>query len=392
MVPSAPATTRIRVEFTPKTALVVTVALAAVWLVVNLLAVLLVIVVGLMIVGMLGPMVEYLEKRRWPRSAAIAVVFGGIGLGAVGAAGLTLPHLLSQLWKLVDQLPQMQASLANYLQHVKWATPLAQIVHQTRVPELMANAARVALSYSPQIAEMVGLSVSAIFLALYLLIDRDRMRGGLFALVPRHFHVRLSRIVLGLETIVGGYMRGQIITSALMAALTFALLAVAGVPNALALAVFAGLVDVLPYVGALLACGPAVIAALARGPTTALVVLVVLVAYQEFESRVIVPRVYGNVLRLPAAIVIIALLVGGKLLGILGALLALPIAAGIRMITEELRFELPGESPEDPALLALEERKEEEYLERAEGVPAEQAAQIAAEIAITKLTDEPAPR
>ena len=136
----------------------------------------------------------------------------------------------------------------------------------------------------------------------------------------------------------------------------------------------------------------AVIAALARGPTTALIVFVVLAAYQEFESRFIVPRVYGNVLRLPAAIVIIALLIGGKLLGILGALLALPIAAGIRMIAEELRFELPGESPEDPALLALEERKEEEYRERTEGVPAEKAAQIAAEIAVTKLTDEPAPR
>jgi len=389
MDPKTSTNGRIRVDLTPKTAIVVTVAIGAVWLVLTLLPILLVIVVGLMIVGMLAPSIERLEHRRWPRGAAIALVFGGMCVGAMALVGLTLPRLLAQLWKLIDLLPQMQSALANYLQQSKWSAPLAQAVHQTRVPELVGNGARVALSYSPQIAEMIGYAVSAVFLSLYLLIDRDRMRGGLFALVPRHFHVRLSRVVLGLESIVGGYMRGQIITSALMAVFTFVLLTVTGVPNALALAVFAGVADVLPYVGALLACGPAVIAALSQGPTIALIVLVVLAGYQEFESRFIVPRVYGNVLRLPAAIVMIALLVGGKLLGILGALLALPIAAGIRLIVEELRFDLPGESPEDPALLALEEKKEEEYRERADGVPAEKAAGIAAEIASAKLTDEP---
>lgn len=386
--PLAKTTHRISVDLTPKTAAVVTLAIAAVWLVLSLLPILLVIVVGLMIDGMLAPIIARLEKRQWPRGAAIVVVFGGMCVGAMALAVLTVPRLFAQLWKLVDELPQMQAGLADYLQRNNWAAPLAQTVHKTRVPELIANGARVALSYSPQIAEVVGYAASAVFLSLYLLIDRDRMRGGLFALVPRHYHVRLSRVVLGLETIVGGYMRGQLITSALMAVYTFALLAITGVPNALALAAFAGLADILPYVGALLACGPAVIAALARGPTITIIVLVALAAYQEFESRFIVPRVYGNVLRLPSAIVMIALLIGGKLLGILGALLALPIAAGIRMIVDELRFELPGESPEDPALVALEEKKEEEYRERADGVPAEQAAQIAAEIASTKLTDE----
>ena len=320
------------------------------------------------------------------------MAFGGMCLGAVALAALTFPSLLSQLWKLTDELPQLQSSLANYLQQNKWAAPLAQTVRQTRVPELVGNGARIALSYSTADCGDDWVRVERGRPLLYLLIDRDRMRGGVFALVPRPFHVRLSRILLGLETIVGGYMRGQLITSALMTVFTFAVLTVAGVPNALALAVFAGLADVLPYVGALLACGPAVIAALSRGPTIALVVLVALAAYQEFESRFIVPKVYGNVLRLPSAIVILSLLIGGKLLGILGALLALPIAAGIRMIVEELRFALPGESPEDPALLALEAKKEEEYRERANGIPAEKAAEIAAEIANENLTDEPSPK
>jgi predicted PurR-regulated permease PerM len=194
---------------------------------------------------------------------------------------------------------------------------------------------------------------------------------------------------MGLEAIVGGYMRGQAITSVLMMAFTFTVLAIAKVPNAIALSVFAGLADILPYVGGLLATGPAVIAAFSRGPSVAIAVLIALVAYQEFESRFIVPRVYGRVLRLPSAIIIIALLAGGKLLGILGALLALPIAAGVRLIAEELRFELPGEPPDDPVQRARDERGEREYKARTDGVPAEQAAEVATEIA-QRMGDDPA--
>jgi predicted PurR-regulated permease PerM len=238
------------------------------------------------------------------------------------------------------------------------------------------------------IVEVAAYTATAFFLALYVMLDRDRMRGALFALVPRNYHVRLSRVLINLETIVGGYMRGQAITSLLMAIFTFAVLTIAGVPNALALALFAGVADVLPYIGALLACGPAFLAALSKGTTVALVVLAILAVYQEFESRVIVPRVYGKVLRLPAASVMIALLVGGKLLGILGALLALPIAAGIRMIISELRVELPGEEIDDAELRKKDEASEREFAMRAAGHDAAEAAAIATEIAEERRDDD----
>ena len=78
------------------------------------------------------------------------------------------------------------------------------------------------------------------------------------------------------------------------------------------------------------------------------IVLFAMIGYQEFESRVIVPRVYGQALRLSSAVVVIALLVGGKVGGIIGALLALPIAAALRMLIEELRVDLPGDDTDDP--------------------------------------------
>ncbi len=118
-------------------------------------------------------------------------------------------------------------------------------------------------------------------------------------------------------------------------------------PNALAIAVFGGVADVLPYIGIFLTIGPAVVAALAKGPTVTVIVLALMLAYEEFESRVLVPVVYGRALRLPSSVVLFSLIVGATLLGIVGALLALPVAAAILMLIEELRVELPGETELD---------------------------------------------
>ena len=218
------------------------------------------------------------------------------------------------------------------------------------------------------------------------------MRGAAFALGPRTFHVRLSRILLNLETIVGGYVRGQVITSVLMAVFTFAVLTIARVPNALAIAAFAGIADVLPYIGGILACGPAVLAAWPRGWGVALAVLAALVLYQELESRAIVPRVYGKALRLPPSVVLVALLAGGTLLGMLGALLALPLAAAVRMIVEELRVALPGEEENDPKVVARDASGERAFERRAAGAPAEKAAVIATKIAEEQIKEDVAAR
>jgi predicted PurR-regulated permease PerM len=371
----------IRVELNIKTALVAVGTVFAAWLLVQIWQVLLAIVVGLMLVGMLNPLVERLEGRGLRRSYSIAIVFTALFVLVGGFAMLTLPRFVGQVSDLFDHFPQSQENFAKQLEGSRFTAPLAESVRKLQ-PSVMAEKAKeYGITYGPKAVEIIAYGASSLFLALYIIIDRDRMRGSLFAVIPRAFHVRLSRILMNLETIVGGYMRGQAITSALMFAFTFVVLLIAGVPNALALALFAGLADVLPYVGALLACGPAVLSALAKGPTVALVVLVILAAYQEFESRLIVPRVYGRVLRLPAAWVMIALLTGGKLMGILGALLALPIAAGIRMMLAELRVELPGEDVDDTEIRKKDAAAEAEFEERTQGMPAAEAATIATEIA-----------
>jgi gas vesicle protein len=111
------------------------------------------------------------------------------------------------------------------------------------------------------------------------------------------------------------------------------------------------------------------------------IVTVLMIAYQEFESRILVPRVYGKVLRLPPAVVLVSLLVGGTLMGIIGALLALPIAAGLLMVARELRVELPGENPADASTRARDQKAEDIYEQLTEGATAADAGVIADELA-----------
>lgn len=372
----------VRFEVSAATLVQLVMVLAVVWLLIRLWPVFLVVVVALLIVGTMSPAVSWMEARRVKRGLGIAIVFTLFFVFATLAVTLTIPALLSQASALVEQEPAFRARISEYLARSNLTAPLGDWLRNLRYASPSGAISATAFAFSVRLFEVVAYGATSIFLALYIMIDRDRLRGGLFSVVPRTHHVRLARVMMNLETIVGAYIRGQLVTCLLIAAFSFVLLVACGVPNALALAVFAGMADVLPYIGAFLSIGPMVVAALAHGPVVVIVVLVAMLAYEEFESRVLVPRLYGRALRLPSAVVLLALLAGGTLMGILGALLALPVAATIMMLVAELRVDLPGQQAQvaDVKQRVEDQRGEEEYERRTEGVPAEQAAAIAVEI------------
>ncbi len=373
-------TTPLRIEITLKTMLTTAALLAALWISLRLWPVLLVLVMALFLVGTLDPAVDWLERHRVRRGWGIAFVFLGLAVLTVLVGALTLPALVDQVRALVKRMPEIRERVAELLARSRPTATLAGTLRTFNYDALATWSIRAALAVSARAAEIVAYLASAVFLALYLMIDRDRLRGGVFSLVPRAYHIRLSRVLLKLETIVGGYIRGQLLTSALMGLFTFVLLSACGVDNALAIAVFAGAADVLPYVGPVLSIVPAAAAASSKGWMIVAVVVGLMVAYEELESRFLVPRIYGRALRLPPSVVLFALLAGGTLMGLAGALLALPVASAIRMLVEELRMTLPGEDIDDTVMRARDDRAEDEYERRAGGIPAEKAAAIAVEI------------
>lgn len=374
---------RLRIEIAPKSMLTAVLIGLAMWTLVRLLPALLVLLVGLMIVGTLNPAVRWLEARGMRRGVGIAIVFGAVLLLVMATATLTMPALFAQVSSLIEQEPSLRARLVKFLASYPLTDFLAVAVRDLRYDALIKSAGAQVLAVSARMVEIFAYGAGAFFLALYMMIDSDRLRGALFLATPRPHHIRLSRVLLNLETIVGGYIRGQLITCVFMGVFMFILLTACGIPNALALAFFGGVADVLPFVGIFLTMGPALLASLSQGAVVTVIVLVLMLCYEEFESRVLVPLVYGRALRLPSSVVLFALIAGGTLAGVLGALLALPVAATILMLIDEARMAMPGEDVQriDLDVQQQDQRSEAEYQRRTKGMPAEQAAAVALEIA-----------
>ena len=363
-------------------------AALAVWLLIELWAIALTVVVALILVGTLNPFVTRLQRRGMGRGWAVLIITLVLLVVASLLFVVTLPPLFDQVLELIDAAPTKRDHFIEWLLRHPLTAPIAPIVRDAGSEKLFTTVGSALLSFSSEAVLVIGYAATAVVLAFYMLIDGQRSQAGLYAIVPRNYHLRLARIILELEVIVGGYVRGQLITSAAITVFTFALLSAFQVPNALPLAVFAGLTDVIPFVGGALATTPAVIGALAVSPTVAVLIAVIMLSYQEFESRILVPKIYGRTLRLGASTVILALLIGGTLLGILGALLALPISAGLLMIARELRVELPGDDSDDGTLGDRDRAAEATYARLSAGAAPEAAAAIASDMARSRRAGE----
>ena len=352
------------------------------WLAAQVWPVIVAVVVALILVGTLIPAVRALQRLGLGRTGGLAVIFIAMVAGLLLIGFVTIPALVEQLRQLVDAAPNMQKTSGRAARALA-PDPADRQRRPARAAagDPGARRANRRWNISSRAIEVVGWGLTTLALAFYILADPSSTQAALYAIVPRRFHIRLARIMLNLETIVGGYMRGQIITSVLMSLFAYVLLRACSVKNPLPLAVFAGITDVLPLIGGVLGAVPLVAAALPRGSVIVVVVVVAFVAYQELENRIIIPRVYGHVLRLPAWAITVALLIGAKLMGIVGALLSLPVAAGARMILEELRFELPGDGTVDPELRARDQRVENLYAKLAAETGPATSAEIAIEIA-----------
>jgi len=374
-------TTVVRFEIAPRSIAWILAAVVGVWLFLQLWTIALVLVVALVFAGTFNPLVEWMERRGLRRISALMLLFVALLLVTSLLIFVTVPPLVEQLAQIVRDAPRYREQLIALLQQRDLTAPLARALQNAGLEQAFARIESFLVGYSPRVLTALGWAATTLFLSFYLLADGKRMQGALYAVVPRDYHMRLARIVQNLEAIVGGYMRGQLITSAAIGVFTFLLLVILGVPNALSLALLAALADVIPFIGGLLAAAPAILAALSRGLPVAIVVAVALFVYQEVENRVLIPRVYGRVLRLAPATVVLALLAGGLLLGVIGALLALPIAAGLQMMLAELRVELPGDDSDDRSALARDAKTEATYERMSAGATAPEAGQIARNLA-----------
>jgi predicted PurR-regulated permease PerM len=303
--------------------------LLALWAMRELWPVILLVLVSVILMLGLLPYVEAMVRRGIPRGASVLILLALLLVTLIGLFSVMVPAMVDEFGDVRDNLPESARQIEELLDKFGIKVEL-----QNRARDIDWNnivSGRVAFDFGQRVLTLTLSLITIVVMTAYLLADTPRLGNFVSQFIPEDKRDDADHLFDSLTRVVGGYLRGQAITSISIAVFTFVLLKIVGVPNALAFAVLAGFADVVPLIGALVATIPPVAAALQESSTQALIVLVCLVAYQQFEDRLLVPRVYGRTLNLPPVIVLIAVLAGAELLGITGVLLALPLTAAGRV-------------------------------------------------------------
>ncbi|MEU4513427.1 AI-2E family transporter [Nonomuraea wenchangensis] len=313
-------------------------AIAIAQMVVNSLSTIILVVVAMFLAVGLNPAVEALQRRGLARRAAISIVFIGVivafvlfGLAIVPPVGRELADFVAAVPGYVNELsnhPTLRQLDADY----QIIPQVAQFVTTVLGPSLATGI----MGASLVVLDGVFTTVTLLVLMLYFLGSLHTIKAYLLKLVPASRRERTSAISEEILTGIGGYVAGNVLISVIAGVVTWIFLSVVDVRYALALALIVALTDLIPLVGATIGAVVVSAVALLQSVPAGLACAVFFVIYQQIENYLIYPRVMKRSVDVTPAVTVIAALFGGALLGIVGALLAIPVAAAIALIIREV--------------------------------------------------------
>ncbi|MFT3886741.1 MAG: AI-2E family transporter [Arachnia sp.] len=302
--------------------------------------------VALFVAMALEPMIGWLERRKLGRGAAIAVVFLVLALILAVLLALVIPVAVIQITELVTAFPGYLTSLQDqgWFQRIIAASGQSDLYEQLLTqaktwlsdPSNLAVIGGGALAVGSGIIGGVSGALLVLVLTLYFLGSMDQMKKAVVRLSPAHARPQVSRVTDQLTESVGSYVSGMAILAVCNAVVSFLLLTVLSVPFAALLGAMALLVTMIPMIGSVLQWVIASLVALFTVGWIGLVFVGVYFAYMQLEAYVLTPRVMNKAVSIPGALVLISAMVGAALLGLLGALIAVPVTASILMVINEV--------------------------------------------------------
>jgi predicted PurR-regulated permease PerM len=297
-----------------------------------------------------APLVELVERikvrgRRLPRWLAILVVYLLGFAFFVFVLLQVIPPMVKEVEKLGSQLPTYIADFEDWAEgneefrqlNDKFDITATLNEEAKKLPSRIGDAASEAGALTVQAAQNVFAAITILALAFFLLLDRGRLYLNSVARLPGDSAERWRRIGEGVYRVVKSYISVTLLSAVMAGVFTWIMLEILGVPMAVPIAVLVAFLDLIPLIGFTLAgLLVAIIAGITDFPVAAIVWLAVFLVYQQLQDRVIQPLLFRHAVHLNPAISIVAILLGAELLGILGALIAIPVAGSIGVIAREL--------------------------------------------------------
>lgn len=312
-----------RIDISHKTVIFITIFLLFLWIIAQILDILLLFFVAFIFMSALSPTVDRLVKLKIPRVVAVILILVLIISLLIGALALGLTPLISQTSSLFQRLSETIGSLLRIYQ-------IDTSVIQQELSTLSGQAVDITVNIFKNIVSLA----SVLVVTVYMLLDSEKIEDYGTSFFGKR-KTKAKKVLIMIEDKLGAWLRGQFILSIVIGVVVFAGLTLLGVDYALPLAIIAGLLEVVPVLGPIISAIPAVLLALTVSPVFALLVAGFYFAVQQLEGHLIVPQLMKRAVGLNPLLVILSISVGGRLLGIGGALLAVPIAVVIQLVLHE---------------------------------------------------------
>ncbi len=306
-------------------------------------SVLTLLVVSLFLALGLDPVVQFVQTRGLRRGRAVTLVFLGVILVFVGIIALLVPPVVNEAAQLAGQAPDfvqnlLKNSTVRRLDDQYGILSKAQTELQKRITDqsLWTGIFGGVLGAGLAVVSSLFSAFTVLVLTLYLTASLPRVKTSVYRMVPRSRRQRVSFLSEEISRRVGGYFLGQIAVATLNGVLSYVMMKVVGVPYSAVLAVSVGILGLIPMVGATLGAVLVVVVALFQSGTAALIVAAYYLVYQQIENYVVAPRIMQRTVAVPGAVTVVAALAGGTLFGVVGALMAIPVAAGLLLLYQEV--------------------------------------------------------
>jgi len=309
------------------------------------------VLIALFIAVSLDPAVRVLTRRGMRRGLAVLIIF--LIAGGLTAAFLVsvIPAMVHQFQALMHDFPGYIASLSDRSARFRQLTDRYHLT--SKVQDLLASLPGKlgggALGFVRRLFGALFDTLTVVVFAIYFMADMPRLRHNAMRVFPKAHRAQAGRVADVMVDKVGSYMIGNLLISLAAGLASFAVFAILGVPFAVPLAFVVAVCDLIPMIGATLGAVICVLATLLTTelwPTT-VIVAIFFVGYQQLENYYLAPRILRSTVSLSAAAVLLAGLIGGTVLGLIGALMAIPIAAGLKVVLGE-RLQARDSAGPDP--------------------------------------------
>ena len=303
--------------------------MAALFLAYQLQEILIVIFIAYIIVAALNPVVEFLTRRRIPRTLAVILTFFTTLLFFILLIAPVVPFLVSQITQLTKSFP---VYLHRAAEAIGAQIDIREAGRIVTPQQLGQNAYALAGGVFGGFFAIV----TALAISFYLLLSYNKAKRAVASFFVKKHREKAVEVIDQVNSKLGAWLQGQFLLSLSIGFLTWVTLTILHMPFALPLAVLAGLFEIVPTVGPIISAVPAIVVGLTISPNMAIIVIASYLIIQLIENHLLVPRIMQRAVGLNPVIVIIGVIVGGKLLGIPGALLSVPFISLIVLISKNI--------------------------------------------------------